>query len=858
MFLMLHVCLSLLFFLFTPFCLAANTANTSIKHFDLPAQTLAAGLIEFALQAHTTIIVEDQLVANLHSHPVNGRLSAEAALSQLLTGTPLGFSFQSQTGSFLLQSAPTSSTPPSEHAAAPIEEVVVVGYLTYPFRYTTVRNSQQQANVSYFDSVRFTNVVPQQLIADQQTEDFAEVLKYASGVMPADGLSDTNDDIYMRGFHRSSLFLDGLRIGDTTGVKLLPANIERVEIIKGPATILYGQAEPGGTLNFISKKPTDKSFLHSEVAAGTLGKTRLSIDANLHTAALNSRLIIADQAQSTSADVRDIHRQLITPSISWQIDEQSHLDLQYQWQRNYQIANQDTNIPVSNVALDSFYQAYPERSPEFVTQFRLVNAQYNYYFNANWAFGLTMGNIQENRHGVRTSSDTLTNNDVLLKGQPIGEDIIVMPLGGRVAVPLILNRNGDDWSFVVGTIRSLYAEAGIETGKHADVHLNGTTETAGFEHKISIGVDWYKQDLLKEYTAEVNDFYPARVWKLANFTAVMNDISRRLFTAERPLGLFEQQASQLTNNDTGIFFADSITLSANWIMSLGARYSKINGNLIYFKPVLYEQETLIETFSTTVNSNKGARYPLPTHENFSSQFGLVYKPSESNSWYFNYSEAVRANYRVDAPDAKNAQPELSNQLEIGLKSLLFDGRFLSSIGLYKISKKNISEIVPKRGTVNSLNYFDQSVQGLDLDLTWQINSQLNIMGCFALLDAIVESGKQQGKKPADIADTAASLFAHYRFNSHWAGDVGLSYLGPRFGSTLGDKIDVLGQKAKIPAYSTVDLHLTYEDTFWSHPSEVKISIKNATNEYYYTAFAAGVRSNVAEERSVLASVRLAY
>jgi iron complex outermembrane recepter protein len=857
MVLMFRVYLSLLFLLLTPCCLSANTVDNSIKHFDLPAQNLAAGLIEFALQAHTTVIVDDRLVADLQSHAVTGRLSVEAALSQLLTGTPLSFSFQPQTSSFLLQLAATAITPQSSAPiAAPIDEVVVVGYLTYPFRYTTVHNSQQQANVSYFDSVRFTNVVPQQLIADQQTEDFAEVLKHASGVMPADGLSDTNDDIYMRGFERSSLFLDGLRISDTTGLKLLPANIERVEIIKGPATILYGQAEPGGTLNFISKKPTDKTFLHSEIAAGTLGKTRLSIDANRHSDTVNSRLIIADQAQSDSADVRDIHRQLITPSISWHISEKSHLDLQYQWQHNYQISSPNTNIPLSSAALDSFYQAYPERSPAFATRFQLINAQYNYDLAANWALGVDMGSVKENRQGVRTSSDTLTNNDVLLKGQPIGEDIIVMPLGGRVAVPLTLNRNGDDWSFVVGAIRSLYAEAGIETGKHADIHLNGTTQTIGLEHKISLGIDWYKQDLLKEYTAEVNDFYPARVWKLANFTAVMNDISHRLFTAERPLGLLEQQASQLTNDDTGIFFADSITLSSNWIMSLGSRYSKINGDLIYFQPTAYPpNQTPTET---ATDSDTGTHYPLPTYENLSSQLGLVYKPSESNSWYFNYSEAVRANYRVDAPDAKNAQPELSNQLEVGLKSLLFDGRFLSSLGLYKICKKNISEIVPKRGTLNSLNYFDQSVRGLDLDLTWQVNSQLDIMAGFAWLDAIVESGKHQGKKPADIADTAASLFAHYRFGTQWAGDLGLSYLGSRFGSTLGDKLDVLGQKAKIPAYTTVDLHLTYEDTFWSHPSEVKISVKNATDVRYYTAFVAGVRSNVAEERSIVGSLRLSY
>lgn len=825
---------------------AANSSTPPTQYFDLPAQNLAAGLIEFALQAHITLVVDDQLVAGLYSQPVSGHLSVDDALGQLLKGTDLSFGYQSHSNSYLLQKNLPILAAAKTPQQTEIEEIVVVGYLTYPFRYTTVRNSQIQAGVNYFDSVRFANVLPQQLISDQQTEDLAEVLKFASGVMPADGLADTNDDIYIRGFGRAAIFFDGLRIGDTTGTKLLPAVIERVELLKGPGTIFFGQAEPGGTLNFISKRPGEKASINSELAAGTLGKERLTLDINQPFNAFNSRLILSNQNQQTAGDVRNIQRQLIAPSISTQLSENAHLDLNYMWQHNSQTAATSFNIPTNNTTQDTFYQPYPERNPAFDSRFQLASAQYRFELSPDWSINLNAGHIKEKRQGVRPSSDTLTNGDVLLK-QPVGEDSLIIPLGGRVAVPLSLSQTGGDWNFQVGVIRSLFSEYDRETNRQATLLLNGAMQTSGIQHKITVGLDWRQQNLSKNLLAEVNDFYPGKIWRLNSYAAVLNDISRRLFTANRTLGQLEPQATQLVNGDSGALITDSMTLSENWIISLGSRFSRMQGDLTYS-----------EFTSAAANSAKEQRFPLARFDNISSQLGVVYKPSEINSWYFNYSEAVRANYRIDAPQSTNAQPETSNQYEIGVKSLAFDGRLLTSLGLYRIAKEGISEIIPKRGALNTLNYFDQSARGMDVDLTWQINPQWDVMAGLGWVDALIKSGEQQGKTPADIAKNSASLFTHYRWNAHWSGDLGLSYLGPRFGSILGDKLDVLGQKAQLPAYSTLDLHLNYHFKLGNLASEAKLSIKNATDEQYYTAFVAGVRPNIAEGRSILGTLRFTY
>lgn len=841
---------------------AQPESQATIQHFDLPPQNLAAGLVEFALQAHTSVIVEESLVANFESQPVTGRLDVATALTQLLSKTPLSFIYQPDTHAYLIQratpvaAAPVAPTPSAPTSTAAIEEVVVTAYLTYPFRYTTVSNSHQQSNVPYFDSVRFANVLPQQLIADQQTDDFAEVLKYASGVMPGDGLADTNDDLYMRGFHRNGIFIDGFRVDDTTGIKLMAANIEQVEILKGPGTVLFGQAEPGGTLNFLRKKPKDTSFVQGEAALGTIGKSKLTLDTNYHFNSVNSRIIIAEQKQDAAGDVSNIHRQLVNPSISWQITELSQLDINYHWQRNEQESNPNSQTLVSSASIDNYYQDYPGRSPEFTTQLDLVTAHYNYDFSDNWSLGFDGGDLKEHRTGVRTSSDTLTNSDVLLKGQAVADTIIVMPLGGRIAVPLNVNANSAQKSFVVGSIRSLYGETGSESAQQATAHLNGTAQTGAFEHKLLIGADWRRADLIKRYISEVNDFYFGREWKLSELDTVMQSLAEKLFAVERPLGQLQKQESDLVTQDKDLYFSDSITLNKNWIASLGARHSDIRGEITYLKPTSFSatQEPALQ--DTAISS--GDHYTLPHYQNDAWQFGLVYKPSAVNSWYFNYSEAVRANYRVDAPAAINARPETADQFELGLKSLLLDGRFLSSVGVYKISKNNISAVKPLPGKLNTLSFYDQSVQGIDLDLTWQLSPKLDLMAGGALLSPIIDSGPNKGDKPADIANQSASLFVHYRLTPKWSSDLGLSYLGARRSSTLGDKLATLGQEVTLPEYVTLDMHLNYQNKIAGHPIELKLSVKNATDEHYYTAFVAGVRPNIADERSILGTLRFTY
>lgn len=348
---MVHTCLP-------PAALASTNimgANAQ-RYFDLPGQPLQTGLIEFALQANVTVIAEQGLIAQYRSGPVVGPSTIDNALRLLLAEAPLQFEYIESAAAYVIRpvaAQQSASAEPTEIVIPSIDEILVVGS-QYPFRYNTITNTQLHGAVPYFDSSRFLNVIPQSLIRDQQPQSLEDVLKFASAITPGDGISDSNDDVYLRGFQRHAMYLDGFRLGDSSGVRLLPAGIERVEILKGPSTIHYGQAEPGGIVNVIRKKPKAETFSQVQLIAGDMGRLGVSVDVNrplLNTKKANYRVIFVDDQQQESGDILNIHRQLLSSSIAWQPSANTTVDVgfEYQkasqeWDRSFEVFTEFGNI----------------------------------------------------------------------------------------------------------------------------------------------------------------------------------------------------------------------------------------------------------------------------------------------------------------------------------------------------------------------------------------------------------------------------------------------------------------------------------------------------------------------------------
>ncbi len=822
-------------------------ASAAIINFDLPAQALQSGLVEFALQADISIVVDNQLIKGYRTTPVAGPKTLDDALAALLANTPLDYQFQPATGTYVIRAR---TAQPAAAAVAPaeppipmaVEELVVSG-IRYPFRYHTQANSQIDGGIAYFDSSRFINILPQQLLDDQRPAQLSDLLKYASGITPADGLMDTNDDVFIRGFHRHAIYLDGLRLSDTSGIKLSTANIEQVDILKGPSTLLYGQAEPGGIINVVRKKPQDENFVRVGVSGGSLGVRRLDADINRAQpvdAPMNFRLVMSLDEQEKAGEISSIERKLIAPTVQWQVADTTSIDLGYEYQSNTQEASRDITLfrPLGDFPGAALDEVTAQARPEFSGERHLYSAQLNHYISADWRLNAKYFWSKENRLGVRTAGDLLKTTDVLLDHEELGLNYYLMLFAGQLSVPLLLDP--DNYLLSLAGVRSLYDEESEEFTNNARFTLDGNFSTGRIGHQLTLGVDWYRQDVLKTYVIEQRRLLQGMYWPTENADAAVFEIIQALKDSTAYRGDLLYQEQELIYDDYGVFLQDNIALNEHWTASLGTRYASIQG----------------EYFDFTANNVTR----LQTYEDFSSQVGLVYKPIENHSVFINYSEALRANYHIDTIGARNVDPELSDQIEFGIKSQLWDGRLMSSIALFDITKNNIANVTVVDGFRSVLEIYSQNSRGLDVDVTLQLTPDIDVIAAASYINAEITSGKHNGKQTDMAAEKTASLYAHYRWNEHWELMGGVSYMGKRFTYTTGlmfnddEEVIVGDQHFIMNPYTLVDVGVVYRFELFGADTKFQLWVNNATDERYYTTILGGARVNPAVGRTFMGRI----
>jgi len=224
----------------------AQVQGAAQHDYDLPAGPLAATLNRIARDAGLTIVVDGRLVAGRTAPAVRGRMTAAEALRRALDGSGLVLSVD---GHAAVVRAP------AESGAAPqtLPEVrVVAGADPVPYSAPTA-TSATRIDAPLRDIPQTVNVVTRALIEDQAAHSLQDTLQNVPGVSFHIG-DGQRDQVYIRGFDAiGDQYVDGLR-DDGLYYRDL-SNVERIEVVKGPAAVLYGRGSSGGIVNRITKKP---------------------------------------------------------------------------------------------------------------------------------------------------------------------------------------------------------------------------------------------------------------------------------------------------------------------------------------------------------------------------------------------------------------------------------------------------------------------------------------------------------------------------------------------------------------------------------------------------------------------------
>ncbi|HEY9751288.1 MAG TPA: TonB-dependent receptor, partial [Allocoleopsis sp.] len=249
------------------------------------------------------------------------------------------------------------------------------------------------------DTPRSVQVVPEQVIEDQRNIRLGDALRNVSGVVQGDGFGGTLDRFTIRGFAQDVFLRNGFRQSQSSLRET--ASVERVEVLKGPASVLYGQLEPGGVVNLVTKQPLFDPAYSAELSVGSFGLFRPSVDLTgplNDDASVRYRLNAVFEGGGNFRDFdQDTDRFFVAPVLAWDIGDRTSLSLEADYLRDERPFDRGIvaiGEGIADIPYDRVLGTLDDRSE--IEEFS-VGYQLEHRFNDNWKI----------RNGLRfTNSDT--------------------------------------------------------------------------------------------------------------------------------------------------------------------------------------------------------------------------------------------------------------------------------------------------------------------------------------------------------------------------------------------------------------------------------------------------------------------
>jgi iron complex outermembrane receptor protein len=662
---------------------------------------------------------------------------------------------------------PTASERAIAAAAARYQQIL--GYRAMPDA-STLRGATSPLNTS-----QVVNVVPQQVISDQKPRNLDDALINVSGITQANTFGATNDGVIRRGFGSNrdgSIMRNGMPLMQ---LRAFTPAVQSVEVLKGPASLLYGIQDPGGIVNTISKRPD--LYQHGEISLSGAtygsrggGDVTLDLTGPIGQDGLAYRFIAYNVNEDYWRNFGTRHETLIAPSLSWYGDDTTvhvnyeHRDYKYPFDRGIAF-DPRTLAPLAGVPIT---RRFDEPFSSTWGQTDLIQISVDHRINENWKLyaGYSFNHESYGIDQVRnTGIDAVTGN---------------------------VTRRGD-------TARGPFSHLSYGTA-----YMQGNVWIGGFKNEVTFGGDAqyrviYRDDQFVQTVAPINIYNP--VYGVA------------------------QPASTISNRDSNetdklgtraLFVKDTLYLT-DWLLLVGGmrwmEYDQLAGTGRPF----------------SVNTNIMADKILP-------QGGVVVKLNDQVSLYASYTQSLKPNSSSSALDGgtiitANIAPEEGISWETGVK---FDvnKRLSGTLAFYDIDKKNVlvSQFDPLLGTNVYYTAGKVRSRGVEFDITGRLTDNWTAIATYAYTAArVTDDPVLAGKALQYVAPHTASLFMVYDFGTLLPGRLrvgaGARYVDDRAGDASNTYV--------LPSYTVADAFATYEVNQMGLPVTYQLNIKNMFDTIYF-------------------------
>ena len=655
------------------------------------------------------------------------------------------------------------------------------------------------------------NVVTSELFKEQAVTNFDDALKNVPGIQKiweSTGRGGDGGSFYtLRGFETQANIVNGLP-GLTNG-SLDPANIERVEVIKGPSGTLFGSSliSYGGLINTVTKKPYSGFGAEISYLTGSFGLNRATVDINTtldESENVAFRINSAFQTENSFQDAGFRTSYFIAPSLSYKVNDKLSLLIITEFMQEEKTMPpmlflgrekplQFANLKELNYNTDLSFTSdeLSIKTPKYNLQ-----GQINYKISDQW------------------TSQTLISNGATKSN------------GYYSYVYDQQDGNGDF---------AIYITKENSKTKTIDVQQNfiGDFNIGQMRNRIVIGLDYFQKEVM----------YAGSGWNGIYNVTPQGEI--RQYDAANPNYLTRKSVDQLlSGTSSGIYNSRENT------------YSAYASDVINITPKLLAMASLrVDYFDTegdiTTDKDNYDQTAL------SPKFGLIYQPIEDKvalfANYMNGFSNISPRPGRDSAGQPTAietfKPEHANQLEFGIKTNLLDNKLNATISYYDITVDNL--------VTSNLNYSVQGGEakskGFEFDLNAVPAKGLNIIAGYSYNDSKISKGDfnnvwlEQGKRPMSAGpENLVNLWATYKFDNGIIKNFGLGFGGNYASENAIVDSEKLG-KFEIPSYTVINGSVFYG----TNKFRLALNINNIANKEYFNGGWSTV--NPQKPRNVVAS-----
>ncbi len=805
----------------------AWSQDPSPRQFDIPSGSLASALNRFADETSLQLVYDTKLADGRVTAGISGSYTVEQALKSLLEGTGLDYRFANDR-TVTLEPANGSSLDPVPAgggiagAAKASDEAVQKPVKVPEILVKDVRQRNEDTK-SYVaeeasaatrtdtpirDVPQSIQVITRKVIEEQRTFRLANSLENIAGIVANRNTQGLNDAFLIRGFEVNNVYRNGLIDPSNILNGTDSYNIQRLEVLKGPAAVLYGMGDPGGIVNLVTKKPLPDPAYSMNATFGNYNFYRTELDA---TGPLNAsktllyRVSFAGQKAESFVDF--VKRDLIavSPTIMWLVGPKTTMTIEadYMFRRNPDYGG----VPAIGTVLPNINGVIPRHrnttlgdQERYQRQQIRVGYDLTHQINNNWTI----------RNAYRF---TIFQELRLLSAFP----------SNLLADQRTLNR------FVIDSGSS---GSGLRRQFHnMFTNLTGNFNLLGMDHHLLTGI---------EFRLDRTDPSQGMFGTAPDLDVFAPNYSQPLGLLNSPF--FQQDDAKMV----GAYLQDMISLLPNLKFLGGVRFDyvhqSINNTPQWSGPELKSDETGV-----------------------SPRLGLVYQPIELVSFYTSWTRGFLPNTPDNFnPNGQLFKPERSTQYEVGMKAFFLNNRVSMTLAWYHLTRENLL-------TVNPLNPLfrvqtgEQRSEGIELDVTASLTAGWNVIASYAYTDAEVTEDNDPtlvNKRLAFVPYNKASLWSTYFFQEGALKGFGAG--GGIFGYT-DRNASIFGPQVNLPGFIRVDAALYYNHDLpqgnWLHAKQLNLAVnlRNLLDQgYIESGFNSTTRLFFGEPRTVLATVGLKF